>query len=136
MRTYLTAWLAFGLMLGAFASLTVFIRTGDLLGALPVLAIPVGLSPLFGIIKYTIDKRRGRVDQIVQQQRDTGGMVARLTRDLMDSLNLGLYATIAGILVRAAGGPTVVAVALLVAGLVAVGFGFTHRENGKSDART
>ncbi len=136
MRAYLTAWLAFGVMLGALASLAVFIRTGDLLGALPVLAIPVGLSPLFGIIKYTIDKRRGRVDQTVQQQRDTGGMVSGLARDLIGPLNLGLYATIAGILVRAAGGPTVVAVALLFAGLIAFGFGFAHKANGRSGAGT
>jgi hypothetical protein len=135
MRTYLTAWLVFSLMLGAFAALTVFIGTGDLLVALPALAIPVGLSPVFGVIKYTVDKRRGRVDEIVQQQRDTGGMVALLTRDLMGPLNLGLYATIvAGFLVRAAGGPTVVAVALLLAGLIA--FGFAHKANGRSGAGT
>ncbi len=118
MQTYLKAWLAFGLFFAALSFVVVLIETGEPFVALLMAGIPVALSPVFGLAKYAMDKHRGRVPEHIDEQDPTGGFLTALTRDLLGPLNLAVYASIASAVVRAAGGPIVVSLGLIVAGLI------------------
>ena len=118
MQTYLKAWLAFGLFFAALSFAVVFIETGEPFAALLMAGVPVVLSPVFGLAKYATDKHRGRVPEHIDEQGPTGGFLTALTRDLLSPLNFALYASIASAVVRAAGGPMVVSVGLIVASLI------------------
>lgn len=129
-RAYLTAWLSFGLLMGAFTFASILIETGEFRVALLMVGIPVALSSVFGLAKYGIDKRRGQVEEILLQQQAAQGLLGSFSRDLVGPSNLALYAAIASIIVRAAGGPVLISVGLLLAGVIALVFARRKRTAG------